>query len=375
MRRHFLPMFVVLTVVATACTVTLGDKTDEQSSSRGTVDTYASPIPASKEPVAAVTQRVLPAVVNVISKITSVDAAGNEQSGQGVGTGFIVRSDGVIVTNCHVVEGASEISIFTSELEPTKYDARLIGADCEHDLAVLKVDEAGLPTVPLGDSADLRLGQRVVAIGYALALEGGPSVTTGVVSSLDRTIQVQDPGCPIEVCGGEQVRTYSDVIQTDAAINHGNSGGPLLDMQGRVIGINSAGNDKAENIGFAIAIDSAKDTITSAERDPLAPLAYLGVSTDNVDAALVAQQGLSVDEGAYVVATTPDGPAGAAGIEAGDVIVEIDGQGVAIPEDISAILADLRPGTQVGVLVVGPSGDERTVDVRLGSRPIPAVIP
>ena len=184
-----------------------------------------------------------------------------------------MRSDGVVVTNCHVVEGGSKITVSTSEAEPREFDARVIGGDCLHDLAVLKIDATGLPTVQLGDSGSLQLGQRVVALGYALALEGGPTVTTGIVSSLDRTIQAQDPNC--EVCDNG-VRTYSDVIQTDAAINHGNSGGPLVDMQGRVVGINSAGDDSAENIGFAISIDSAKDTIAQAQTDPLAATAYLG---------------------------------------------------------------------------------------------------
>ena len=172
-----------------------------------------------------------------------------------MGTGFIVRANGVVVTNCHVVQGASRITVSTSEDEPTRYDARVIGGDCEHDLAVLKIDGEGLTPLPLGASADLRLGQQVVAVGYALALEGGPSVTTGIVSSLDRTIRVPDPQCT--VCSNG-VRTYSEVIQTDAAINHGNSGGPLVDMEGRVVGINSAGSENAENIGFAISIDSAK---------------------------------------------------------------------------------------------------------------------
>ena len=122
------------------------------------------------------------------------------------------------------------------------------------------------------------------------------------------------------------VRTYSDVIQTDAAINHGNSGGPLVDMQGRVVGINSAGDDQAENIGFAIAIDSAKDTIAKAQQSPLAPTAYLGVSTQPVTADLAVQHDLSVDQGAYVSATTNDGPAAAAGIGEGDVIVAVDGR-------------------------------------------------
>ena len=159
------------------------------------------------------------------------------------------------------------------------YDARVIGGDCEHDLAVLKIDAQGLSPLGLGSSADLLLGQQVVAIGYALALEGGPSVTAGIVSSLDRTIQVSDPQCTVCPNG---IRTYSQVIQTDAAINHGNSGGPLVDMSGRVVGINSAGSDTAENIGFAISIDSAKSAISQAISHPLQAGAYLGVSTRDV---------------------------------------------------------------------------------------------
>jgi S1-C subfamily serine protease len=371
-RRLFIPVVAVLAIIATACTVSLGDDTQQTPTAETT--RFSSPIPASREPVAAVAQRVLPAVVNVTTDVFSADQFGNAQQGQGVGTGFIVGSDGVIVTNCHVVEGASKITVFTSDAEPKEYQARLIGADCLHDLAVIQIDETGLPTVPLGSSADLVLGQRVVAIGYALALEGGPSVTTGIVSSLDRTIQAQDPQCPPDVCQNG-VRTYSDVIQTDAAINHGNSGGPLVDMQGRVVGINSAGDDAAENIGFAIAIDSAKDTISSAQNDPLAAAAYLGVQTDGVTPQLAAQQGLAVDQGAFVVATTSDGPAQAAGIAEGDVIVSIDGKDVSTAEDLGAILAEIRPGTAVQIDIVGSSGDHRTVDVTLGTRPLPAEIP
>jgi len=198
--------------------------------------------------------------VNVTTDISQASG-----SGQGVGTGFIVRSDGVIVTNCHVVEAASKITVFTSDANPKQFNARVIGSDCLHDLAILKIDAKDMPTVTLGNSADLALGQRVVALGYALALEGGPTVTSGIVSSLDRTITAQDPNCLVETCGTDQTRTYSNVIQTDAAINHGNSGGPLVNMQGQVVGINSAGDDNAQNIGFAIAIDSVKQTIADAE--------------------------------------------------------------------------------------------------------------
>ncbi len=375
MRRLLVPL-VLLAVLASACSVKLGDQADS-ATTRG-AETLTSPLPPTKEPVAAVVNRVLPATVNVTTDIFSADEFGNPQEGQGVGTGFIVRSDGVIVTNCHVVEGASKITVFSSDADPAEYDARLIGADCLHDLAVLKIDETGLPTVALGNSGDLALGQRVVAIGYALALDGGPTVTTGIVSSLDRTIQAEDLGC--ETCPKKgnppvPVRTYSDVIQTDAAINHGNSGGPLVDMQGRVVGINSAGDDAAENIGFAIAIDSAKDTIAKAEQSPLAPTAYLGVSTQPVTGDLAVQQELSVDQGAYVSATTNDGPAAAAGIVEGDVIVAVDGRTVNSPEDLGSILDSIRPDTTVPVEIVSPSGEQRTIQVTLAERPLPVDIP
>jgi serine protease Do len=170
-------------------------------------------------------------------------------------------------------------------------------------------------------------------------------------------------------------RVYSDVIQTDAAINHGNSGGPLLNMAGQVVGINSAGADTAENIGFAIAIDSATDTIQQAIADPLAAAAYLGVSAQTVTPALAVQLGLPVQSGAYVIATTADGPAQHAGIKDGDVIVAIDGKTVTTADDLASILAGLQPGQSVGVDLVSHTGGRRSVDVTLGARPLPTQFP
>ena len=315
-------------------------------------------------------RRVLPAVVNVTTDISQQGG-----SGQGVGTGFIVRSDGVIVTNCHVVEAASKITVFTSDADPKQFDARVIGSDCLHDLAVLKIDATDMPTVKLGNSADLVLGQRVVALGYALALDGGPTVTAGIVSSLDRTITAQDPNCDPETCGANQTRTYSNVIQTDAAINHGNSGGPLVNMQGQVVGINSAGDDNAQNIGFAIAIDSVKQTIADAQENPLGVSAYLGVITKTVTSDLAFQLGLKVEEGAYVLDTPSDAPAQAAGINAGDVIVSIDGNQVSTADDVGRILDGLKAGQKVSVEVIGTDGARRTIDVTLAARPGPAQLP
>jgi S1-C subfamily serine protease len=373
MRRFAVPL-VLLTILAVACSSSGGGSPSAATQSVAPV-VQLPPLDAGREPVAAVVDRVLPSVVNVTTDIFQANPLGGGSEGQGVGTGFIVRPDGVIVTNCHVVEGASRITVSTSAEQPQRYSARVIGGDCEHDLAVLDVKASGLPTVILGDSAQLRLGQRVVALGYALALEGGPTVTTGIVSSLDRTIRAQDPGCPETTCGPNGVRTYSGAIQTDAAINHGNSGGPLVDMEGRVIGINSAGNDTAENIGFAIAIDSVKSPIDEAIREPLAPEAYLGVSTTQITSDLAFQFDLTVDRGAFVLGTTGDGPAASAGIGEGDVIMSIDGQTVTTSEDVGDILSSLAPGDRVEVEVVGIGGETRTRTVTLGTRPLPTELP
>ena len=371
MRRSLVPL-TLFAVIGAACTFTVGS--DSPSSSEASASRAATfndaPLPAGREPVENVVKRVLPAVVNVTTDI--FESSGG---GQGVGTGFVVRPDGVILTNCHVVEKANRITVFTSDADPQQFDARVIGSDCLHDLAVLKIDATGMPTVALGSSGTLQLGQRVVALGYALALEGGPTVTSGIVSSLNRTITAQDPNCDPATCGADLARTYTNVIQTDAAINHGNSGGPLVDMQGRVVGINSAGDDSAENIGFAIAIDSVKETLTDAEHDPLGVAAYLGVSTRDVTSDLAFQLDLTVDEGAYVVDTPSDGPAQAAGIRSGDVIVSIDGKDVATAEDVGRILDDLEAGQRVSIEVVGTDGDHRSIDVTLASRPGPVQLP
>jgi S1-C subfamily serine protease len=281
-----------------------------------------------------------------------------------VGTGFVIREDGVIVTNFHVVEGALSIKVTLPPPDGRSYQARVIGSDPDRDLAVLKVGARGLPTVPLGDSSTLALGQRVVALGYALALEGGPTVTSGIISSLERTVQVQDRSAGV-------VRTLQDALQTDAAINPGNSGGPLVDMAGNVVGINTAGAGQAENIGFAIAMnDTTRAIIERALENPEAPVAYLGVSTVTVGPSLAAQLQLPVDRGAYVAALSPGGPAERAGIRVGDVIVGFGGREVATSEELGAAILDRSPGDRVSVQVVRSDGSRQTVTVTLGVRPL-----
>jgi S1-C subfamily serine protease len=370
MRRLIVPL-AVLALTGVGCSVTYGS--DASGASAGTRDVNV-PLPSSggRDQIVSVVQRVLPAVVNVTTDQYQPGAG----DGQGVGTGFVVRSDGVIVTNCHVVEQASKITVFSSDDKPKEYDGRVIGGDCEHDLAIVKIDATGLPTVALGNSDDLQLGQRVVALGYALALDGGPTVTTGIVSSLGRTIRASDPNCDQETCGNSQTRVYADIIQTDAAINPGNSGGPLVDLSGRVVGINSAGSQNAENIGFSIPIDAAKDTIAQAERAPLAASAYIGVITADVNTTAVSLQvPPGVSAGAFVLSIVADSPAQDAGLHEGDVIVAVDDQTVEDPIGLGKVLGDLKPDQKVPVRYVDAGGQTHTVTVTLGTRPLPTALP
>jgi S1-C subfamily serine protease len=364
----------LVALTATACSVQLGNADPAaKTTSLGAV----APLKGDVGGVAPVVQRVLPSVVNVTSDIFQSDGLGGGQQGRGVGTGFVVRSDGVIVTNCHVVEGASKLTVYSSDEDPERWDARVIGGDCLNDIAILKIDATDLPALQIGDSEGLQLGQRVVALGYALGLDGGPSVTSGIVSSLDRTIEAPDPNCSVCSIGpdGTPIRKYPSVIQTDAAINPGNSGGPLVDMAGRVVGVNSAGANTAENIGFAIPIASIRDTIAQAIEDPLAPLAYLGVSTQEVTGQVAAQFSLPVDSGAYVVATMNGGPAAEAGIAEGDVIVAVNGSEVSTPEDLGSVLEGLTPGDAATVEVVRDGGERISIEVTLGQKPLPNELP
>jgi serine protease Do len=208
------------------------------------------------EPIVDVVAAALPSVVTVRSQVRTVGPFG-ATDGEAVGTGFVVRDDGFILTNQHVVGGASSVTVTTAS--GNEHRAAVVAEDAEHDLAVLKIDAAGLTALTLGASDTLAMGETVVAIGFALDLSGGPTVTSGIISSLDRTIDVQNSSG-----GTPAVRTYRGLLQTDAALNHGNSGGPLLTLDGSVVGVNVAGGDSVENIGFAIPIDTAQPLLDEA---------------------------------------------------------------------------------------------------------------
>lgn len=288
---------------------------------------------------------VEPAVVAVNVRVSQSGPFGSE-SGEGAGTGFVISADGVIVTNNHVVENAEEVSV--TFLDGEEREAEILGTDRFNDLAVIKVEGDDLPVLNLGQSADMRVGDDVVAIGNALGLDGGLSVTRGIVSGLDRTLQTDT-----------DVR-LTGLIQTDASINPGNSGGPLVNAGGEVIGINTAiaSPDQTQNVGFAISIDAAKRIIEGLRDGEISEPGYLGVRTRATAAA----------DGAVVATVEEGSPAEDAGLEPGDVIVEVDGTEVLSFADVVGLVKAKRPGDEIDI-VVERDGDRLELTATLARQP------
>jgi serine protease Do len=299
--------------------------------------------------------RVEPAVVAIRTRTLSLPDFLRPVPGEGAGTGFVIGDDGVIVTNNHVVAGAQSIEVVFGN--DRKMPARVLGRDPTTDLAVLKVDASGLAVAALGNSDVLRVGDDVVAIGNALALEGGPTVTRGIVSAKDRTI-VAENGTRLE-----------HVIQTDTAINPGNSGGPLVNSAGEVVGINTAVAGDAQNIGFSIAITQAKPIIDELRQGTARTRPFLGVNMFDMTPALGEQLGLDQTSGALVVEVTEGSGAEVGGIRPRDVIVEIDGKKVENATEVTAIVRQHKPGDQLKITVMRDK-ERRTLDIRLGERPV-----
>lgn len=369
MRRALL-LFLAVAVAIGAYGWSLVALSDEsQEDGRRTNTAAVEPVDlkqSSKRPppsdTAEMIEAVLPSVVNVRVRSVTFDPFGGQRPAQGQGSGVVIDSGGIIVTNFHVVRTAVEVRVAFSD--GRTLEGRVIGAAPEHDLAVIKVDAQDLDPIELGKSESLRLGDDVVAVGFPLGLGGGATVTKGIVSSTGRTIEPQ---------GGVRL---GGVLQTDAAINPGNSGGALVDASGRLVGINTAaaGAAAAENVGFAIAIDSALPVIEEILSEPAEERAWLGVDIHiPLTPSVAAELDLPVSEGALVSGTFDGSPAGEAGIEAGDVIVAIDGEQVVNNNALTEILADRDPGDEIEIRLVGPDGD-RTVTVVLEQRP-PAFSP
>jgi S1-C subfamily serine protease len=320
-----------------------------------TVASTQTAAPAASGSIADAVQRVLPSVVSI--KTTTFGG------GEGEASGVILDRDGLILTNNHVVEGSTGVTVSFNDERHEALDGTVIGTAPERDLAVLRVQAHDLVPVRLARSSALRLGDAVIAIGYPLGL-GGPTVTSGIVSGLDRTIE----GPNGDLTG---------LLQTDAAINPGNSGGPLVDRAGRLVGINTAGvrQEAAENIGFAIAIDGALPVIQRIRVASPASEAWLGIAFSSVDTDSAAVQ-LGLDSsvrGAAVTVVYPGGPGAEADLAVGDVITVADDVPVDSAADLAKVLASRKPGDDLDLELIDSRGP-RLVSVTLARR-APGALP
>ncbi|CAN5748422.1 trypsin-like peptidase domain-containing protein [soil metagenome] len=362
-----LTVTVALSALLTACSYPGSPRQDEAASpspapDRPSVVINQDTTQLERSPISEVVDRVVPSVVNV--RVTSFQS-GLFGSGKakGEGSGVIIDKDGVIVTNNHVVAGAVNVKVKLNDAEGSLLDGTVVATDATHDLAVVRVETANLEPITLGSSDGLALGDPVVALGYPLGLGGGPSVTQGIVSGLNRTVTISSEQ------GAEHL---TGLLQTDAAINPGNSGGALVDGAGRLVGINTAAASaaSAENIGFAIAIDEALPIIKEIISKPLSDQAWLGVNILSVASSSDAVElGLPNEtRGALIVDVIPGGPAAEAGLEQGDVILRVGDTPISSNDDVTQTLTDYRPGDAVPVEFLRDA-DDKTVDVTLARRP------
>ncbi|HEY4870386.1 MAG TPA: trypsin-like peptidase domain-containing protein [Candidatus Dormibacteraeota bacterium] len=296
------------------------------------------------------------AVVEIKTTITSPDIIQPDQ--HGIGSGFIVRSDGYIVTNNHVVENARQLQVILRDQAKT-YDARVVGTSPEDDVAVLKIDAQDLPALNWGDSSALKVGQLAIAIGSPLGQQN--SVTKGVISALHRSISVPDPSTGL-------VENILNAIQTDAQINPGNSGGPLLNSAGQVVGVNFA-IEQAQagpGLGFALDGNAARDIANQLIQTGHVNRPFLGVTYTMLDETAAAANGLVV--GAVVSAITAGSPADHAGIKVRDVITKVNDQAIDDQHPLKDVLRQYAPGTNVKVTVYR-GGKNQTLQVTLGTHP------
>jgi 2-alkenal reductase len=327
---------------------------------------------------AAIYDRLAPGVVTIISLFGDEDTPLGSQDG-GLGSGFVLDGDGYIATNTHVVTNGQSLDnarqVYVDFADGNRVPARIVGTDPNADVALIKVDPKGLSLtrLELGEVDELQVGAPVAAIGSPFGEE--QSLSVGVISALDRDIEsLTDFG-------------IGDAIQTDAAINRGNSGGPLLDAHGRVIGINAqikTESGDGAGVGFAIPVDAVRRSLESLREDGEAEYGYLGVSTQELYPQLADRLGLDVETGALVSEVVDDSPADDAGLTAGDkriefqgqsdiavdgdVIVSVNGEKLTHTADLADLVSLLPPGEKVELGVLR-DGDQRTVEVELGDRP------
>jgi serine protease Do len=323
------------------------------STQRMTVEENSATIDAVK--------KVSPAVVSITGTEKSVNFFGNISSQKSAGTGFIVSKDGLIITNKHVVSDANaSYTVFTSDGK--EYKAEIKATDPLNDIAFLKVNASNLPVVELGNSDSLKIGQTVIAIGNALG-QYQNTVTQGVVSALGRAVEAGDSS-------GFSVETLDNVIQTDAAINSGNSGGPLINLAGQVIGINTAVASNAQSIGFAIPINLAKTDIDSVISKGKVIRPMLGVRYIPITKEFATSNNLPVSEGAYIyggrnqLGVVDGSPAAKAGLKEGDIITKINNDNLTGKTSLASIMNKYKVGDNIKITYLR-DGKEQTANATL----------
>jgi len=315
--------------------------------------------------VVDIVKAVSPAVVTIVADGVTITDPQTGQTGAGTatGSGVIFDANGLILTNHHVV--ADDPQTITVNLKDGRsFPATIYGIDTLTDLAIVKIDATGLPTAPIGDSASIQVGQQAIAIGSPLGTFTD-SVTSGIISALGRSIPVE---------GGE---VLNNLIQTDTAINPGNSGGPLFDPSGKVIGINTAGSQGAQGIGFAIPIDIARPLMTEASAGQPLARPYLGIRFETIDPTIQKDNNLPVATGAWIPSADASGsgdsvqagsPAAQGGLQAGDIITAVNGTTLDATHPLDMVTSQSAPGDSIKLDVLR-DGQTTTLTVVLGTRP------
>lgn len=318
-----------------------------------------------EESIAAVAKSVSPSVVSVLTTTSGTSRFSQRFEQEGAGTGMIVSSNGYVMTNKHVVDGADEVTVVLTDGK-TYENVQVIGSDPLNDVAFLKIEDVSdLPAITLGDSKTIRIGQSVVAIGNALG-QYQNTVTSGIVSGTGRPVVASSDG----TSNGDP-ESLTDLIQTDAAINSGNSGGPLLNLKGQVIGINTAIAADAQSIGFAIPISATKGLLTHLIKTGKVERAYLGIQYVSITPSVKERYDLSVSRGDYIIADQgdsiqPGGPAEKAGLKDKDVIISVNGSKVGEVASVSSLVSEYEPGQKVELTVL--RGDKEVkLTVTLGT--------
>lgn len=320
-------------------------------------------VTAEESSIAAVAEKVGPSVVSIVTQTQSNSYFGGATTGEAAGTGIVVSKDGYVMTNNHVLESATKVSVVDSEGQRYE-DVTIIGRDPLNDVAFLKISsDHEFTPASLGNSSTIRTGQQVVAIGNALG-QYSNTVTSGIISGTGRPITAST--------GSGDAESLTDLIQTDASINPGNSGGPLVNMAGQVIGINTAIVEDANGIGFAIPINATKGMLAGVLETGKVSRSYLGVNYLMITPDIAREYKLSVNAGAYVHANgsgnpvVSNSPADKAGLKSGDILTKINDETIGTQGSLASILGEYRPGDKIAITYLR-DGKEQTASVTLGA--------